>query len=383
MVTLRALTKGTAVVAVALLACTGSAGPQGSPGPVGPTGPQGTPGPQGVPGPTGAAGEAGAPGEPGAAGATGATGPQGLMGLEGAPGKDGIDGLPGMNGATGPTGAMGPTGATGATGAAGTFTGQFAGDAGVSGNFAVEGTLTLALGDSATKPATSCAALLSARPGIASGPYWLKPTSAAAPFRAYCDMTNQGGGWTLVWSNLRGGRSKVTADIQWTRAINTLPLSNGEVTADLESFTVFTGLKHYTPLAPGSLMRYDWATDYGQAIEQRQICPFIFSNTATYQITFNIPACSQPIGSVAAGLFVDHNNNAFTTYDRDLDTYSTNCSALYGNTPWWYYNCWSGNINGGGETSTNHVNGAYWSGAANQWGAAGGVGGGNGWLYVK
>jgi len=240
------------------------------------------------------------------------------------------------------------------------------------------------LGESPTNPATSCAALHTARATLPSGAYWLKPSTAPSAFRAYCDMTTSGGGWTLVWSNLRGGRGKVATEIQWKRAITTLPLTNGDVSSDLESFAVYTGLEHYTPMAPGGLMRYDWAPDYGTAIQQRQICPFVFSNLATYQITFNSPLCTQPVGSVAAGLFASHNNAAFTAYDRDNDSWpSGNCANSYSGTPFWYTNCWSGNINGGGEGSNGYANGAYWTGSANQWGAANGVGGGNGWLYVK
>jgi hypothetical protein len=202
-------------------------------------------------------------------------------------------------------------------------------------------------------------------------------------------MTTQGGGWTLVWSNQRGGRGKVATELQWKQAIDTLPRYGGaEPGTDLESFSVYTGLKHFMPLSPGGLMRYDWATDFGQPVDQRRICPFQLIPTSEYQITFDTANCTAPIGSVVGDFFTYHNNARFSTYDRDNDSYAPgNCSQSYGSTPFWYVGCWSGNIWGGGEYSlVGYVNGAYWSGSGAAFSAPASTtatGGGNGWLYVK
>src|SRR3954468_20002876 len=168
-------------------------------------------------------------------------------------------------GPKGDRGVEGQPGPQGPTGPAGTFTGSFAGNATIAGNLNVSGQVVLPAGDGPNTAATSCAALLGARPGVASGVYWLKPTTASDAFRAYCDMTNEGGGWTLVWNNLRGGRGKPFREIQSKAAVNTLPRVSGELGTDLESFIVFTGLKHWTALAPGGQIRTDWAPDYGAA----------------------------------------------------------------------------------------------------------------------
>ena len=130
-------------------------------------------------------------------------------------------------GEKGDTGSEGPPGQQGTTGAAGTFSGTYSGNATIAGNVNVQGQVVQPLGDAPNTAATSCAALNTARPGLPSGAYWLKPSSANEAFRAYCDMTNEGGGWTLVWSNLRGTRGKPFTDIQFKAAINTLPRVSG------------------------------------------------------------------------------------------------------------------------------------------------------------
>ncbi len=305
--------------------------------------------------------------------------------------SSGCSGADGKPGATGSAGAPGDPGQPGAPGAPGSFDGTFAGNATVDGNLTVSGTISGTvqgpLGEAAENAATSCSALKTARATAPSGAYWLKPSTAPSAFRAYCDMTNEGGGWTLVWSNTRGGRGKPATELDYLLAVNTLPRVTGTMGADLESFNVYTGIKHFTTLGPGGKLRYDWALDYGVAVAQRAILSFALNADQFYELTLS--NFTQTVGATAPGLWTYHGNGntpAFSAYNLDNDEDLGNCGDSYAQTPFWYRECWDGSIWGGGEDEGGgYMNGAYWVGSDAEWAtdADTATGAGNGWLYVK
>ena len=53
------------------------------------------------------------------------------------------------------------------------------------------------VGVSPDAPGTSCQAILDSGSAAGNGAYWIQPVGAAAPFQAYCDMSTDGGGYTL------------------------------------------------------------------------------------------------------------------------------------------------------------------------------------------
>src|SRR5262249_35824304 len=82
----------------------------------------------------------------------------------------------------------------------------------------------------------SCKALKAAQPGLADGLYIIDPDGQGVqkPFNVYCDMTQNGGGWTLVFNagtsfmksntGAESGNCFTTADCT-SRAYSTVPIS--------------------------------------------------------------------------------------------------------------------------------------------------------------
>jgi len=252
----------------------------------------------------------------------------------------------------------------------------------------------------ATALVGSCLPLATTSPRKPSGMYWVKLPNSNRSALFYCknddgpdeNFNGVRGGWTLVWSNLRGGKGKLTSDMHWGASIETMPRYNGsadpDVTPDLQSFETFTGLRWWKAIGEAGRreMLYEWARDYSDTriLDRRAACPFALNTDTNYTVVFNSAGCKPLIGTDMPGLFGYHNGRQWTTVDRDNDTYGVNCAGLYSGNPWWYGACWSGAIAGGGEDNGgDYKNGAHWTGSANSWGDASGGGAGNGWIYVR
>lgn len=176
------------------------------------------------------------------------------------------------------------------------------------------------------------------------GMYAISP-DGRCPFFVFCDMKN--GGWTVIQRRVSGGTSfyrnwedYVTGfgDIEGSHwigleKIHRLTKSGTQIYFDLQNYDDSHDFAHYKVFTV-----HEAVTGYKMNVD-----PFGYDGT---------------LGE----LFSYHDNNKFSTYDRDNDKSSSNCckDSLDGG-GWWYNSCYRlGNLNGVyGKLETGGI--GYWT----------------------
>ena len=154
------------------------------------------------------------------------------------------------------------------------------------------------------------------------GVYTINPDNQTA-FQVYCDMTNDGGGWTMLQRRFDGS---VDFNQTWTICENTF----GNLTG--EHWLGLINMHRLTASAPQEL-RVD-LEDFNRNTRYARYSTFTVGNTTTdYRLL--VSGYSGTAGDAGLGLSY-HSGSKFSTIDRDNDVYYDNCALTTLAGPWWY-----------------------------------------------
>jgi hypothetical protein len=173
-----------------------------------------------------------------------------------------------------------------------------------------------------------------------SGRYSINLNDGKGEFDVYCDMTLQGGGWTII-------QRRVDETVSFDRNRKQYNVGFGK----LDGGNFWLGLEKIRRIASSSTHEIyigmesflGGGSHLGHA---RYESFFLGTDAEDYELTLgalNVP------GSNAGDSFGPHNNTKFSTPDEDNDGSADHCASDY-SSGWWYDDC-----------STSHLNGIYYT----------------------
>lgn len=179
-----------------------------------------------------------------------------------------------------------------------------------------------------------------------NGVYDLLPDNDGLAFKAYCEMTTDGGGWTVIQRRLDGS---VTFQRDWINYVRGFGNLKHEFFLGLEK--IYRLSKSYN-----SQLRVN-LTDWEGARAYAKYSTFGIGSSQTYY-TLTV---SGYFGTAGDSMGV-HNGMRFTTTDVDNDKNPALNCAVASHGAWWYNSCHKSNLNGeylGGAT-TSSGDGVIW-----------------------
>eukprot|EP00795_Rhopilema_esculentum_P015756 gene15756-7050_t len=160
-----------------------------------------------------------------------------------------------------------------------------------------------------------------------NGEYTIQ-VSGSAPFKVYCDMTTDGGGWTVIQRRKDASTDFYRGWDEYKKGFGSL---SGNFWLGLDKIHALTN--------HGSSLRIDLKDLHGKPWYATYYTFRVGTEAIKYQLT--VSGYSGDMGDAMAL----QNHMYFTTKDRDNDRWSGNCAIGCGGA-WWYQHCYHSNLNG-------------------------------------
>ncbi|XP_019614167.1 PREDICTED: angiopoietin-4-like [Branchiostoma belcheri] len=165
---------------------------------------------------------------------------------------------------------------------------------------------------------------------VQDGVFPIKPESSTDHFDVYCDMTTDGGGWTVIQRRFEG---RLNFDRRWSDYKTGFGRVEGEHWLGLDKIHNLTSQNSYELYVE----LQDWEGNFAHA----KYGTFSIGDEST-DYTLNIGGYSGDAGDSIMG---HHNSKKFSARDVDNDRSSAHC-AQYLSGGWWYAGCGYSALNG-------------------------------------
>lgn len=191
-----------------------------------------------------------------------------------------------------------------------------------------------------------------------SGVYRIKPGNSFRPFKVWCDMESDGGGWIVIQSRFDGL-------VDFYR--NWKDYRNGFGSVDSEHWLGNNFIRHITEKDDYELKIE--LTGFGQ--NEFASAKYLHFRIGSEDEKYKLYVSNFILGE---GAIIDslshHNGNFFSTKDSDNDEWQNSC-AVSKQSAWWYRRCYESNLNGvwmsekrsmatRGQSTNDNENGINW-----------------------
>ncbi|XP_061587113.1 microfibril-associated glycoprotein 4-like [Cololabis saira] len=157
----------------------------------------------------------------------------------------------------------------------------------------------------------------------ASGVYTIYPGGPVTPLQVYCDMTTDGGRWTIFQRRIDGSESFFRSWKDYKAGFGNVA---GEYWLGLENIFLLTMRKK-------NELRVDMEDWEGGRASAQYASFTIDPENTGYQLDLG-----EFTGGAAGDSLSNHNSMKFTTFDKDQDNWKSNCAQSYLG-GFWYNAC--------------------------------------------